>query len=183
MEPAPGRLLVASPSLADPNFARTLVLVLGADDGYLGVVLNRPSTTEVGEVLGPWGQLVGDPAVLFQGGPVELDSAIGLAAVRTPEDPPVGWRRVFDRTGVLDLDTPTELLADGLTGVRIYAGYAGWGAGQLEAEIEEGAWNVVPARPEDLFAPDPDRLWRQVLRRQPGALKLMTTMPEDASWN
>jgi putative transcriptional regulator len=179
--PAAGRLLVASPVLNDPNFAGALVLLLDVDEhGSLGVVLNRPTAVRLAEVLDPWESVASAPAVLFRGGPVEPDGAIGVARLADGVPEPAGWRRMFDRTGLVDLDAPTHGEYDA---VRVYAGYAGWGAGQLEAEIAEGAWYVVPALPEDLSAADPDRLWRQVLRRQAGALALLTTMPLDPARN
>ncbi len=96
------------------------------------------------------------------------------------EDDPVGWRRVFGSTGLVDLDAPVELMAAAVSGLRIFAGYAGWGAGQLEAEIDEGAWYVVPAEPEDPFLDEPERLWATVLRRQGGQLAMLATMPVGA---
>jgi putative transcriptional regulator len=184
MEIEAGRLLVASPLLGDPNFARSIVLLLNADDdGSLGVILNRPSTTPVGEVLAPWAGLVRGPEVLFRGGPVETDAALGVARSAGTGEDLVGWRPLFDHTGLVDLDTPVELLEGGLSELRIYAGYAGWAAGQLEAEIESGAWLVVPAEATDLFALEPERLWAQVLRRQPGETAMLATMPADPTLN
>lgn len=187
MEPSPGSLLVAAPTLVDPNFARTIVLLLDTgDSGALGVVLNRPTQLDVGDVLEPWADLVTGPGVLFQGGPVETDSALAVASVAAGvdgDDEPVGWRRVQGSTGLVDLDAPVEIVASALSAVRIFAGYAGWGAGQLEAEIDEGSWFVVPAEPEDPFQDDPERLWATVLRRQGGGLAMMATMPAEPGLN
>jgi len=188
IEVSAGRLLVSSPMLGDPNFARSIVLLLNADDdGCLGVILNRPSTMPVGEVLAPWAGIVRGPGVLFRGGPVETDAALAVARIDGPGDDLVGWRPLFDHTGLVtglvDLDTPVELVEGGLADMRIYAGYAGWSAGQLEAEIDSGAWIVVPAEAGDLFAPEPERLWGQVLRRQPGEVALLATMPADPTHN
>lgn len=188
MEPAPGHLLIASPTLSDPHFARTIVLLLDAGhDGALGVILNRPSEVAVGEVLADWSDVVTGPGVLFRGGPVETDSALAIADVATPgggdDDEPVGWRRVFDNVGLVDLDAPVELLAPAFSGLRIFAGYAGWSAGQLEDEIAEGAWYVVPAQTRDAFWSDPDRLWVDVLRRQGGQLAMLATMPVEPNLN
>jgi putative transcriptional regulator len=184
MEPAAGSLLIAAPTMADPNFARTIVLLLDASDsGALGVVLNRPTELAVSEVLEPWAALVAGPGVLFQGGPVETDSALAVATVSADDDEPVGWRRVYGSTGLVDLDAPVEILAAAVSALRIFAGYAGWGAGQLEAEIEEGAWYVVPAEAQDPFLGDPDRLWGQVLRRQGGQLAMLATMPAEPGLN
>jgi putative transcriptional regulator len=183
MEPATGSLLIAAPTMGDPNFSRTIVLLLDASEsGALGVVLNRPTTLEVADVLEPWAELVVGPSVLFQGGPVETDAALAVATVAA-EDEPVGWRRVFGSTGLVDLDAPVEILASAVSSLRIFAGYAGWGAGQLEAEIEEGAWYVVPAEPQDPFLLDPERLWAQVLRRQGGQYRLPALMPDDPTAN
>jgi putative transcriptional regulator len=183
MEPATGSLLIAAPTMADPNFARSIVLLLDAgESGALGVVLNRPTELEVADVLEPWADLVVGPGVLFQGGPVETDAALAVAAV-TADDDPVGWRRVFGSTGLVDLDAPVEILASAVSSLRIFAGYAGWGAGQLEAEIEEGAWYVVPAEPQDPFLDDPERLWARVLRRQGGQLAMLATMPAEPGLN
>ena len=183
MEPGTGSLLVAAPTMADPNFARAIVLLLDAgESGALGVVLNRPTELEVVDVLEPWAGLVAGPGVLFRGGPVETDAALAVAAV-SADDEPVGWRRVFGSTGLVDLDAPVELLANAVSSLRIFAGYAGWGAGQLEAEIDEGAWYVVPAEPQDPFLDDPERLWSQVLRRQGGQLAMMATMPVEPGMN
>jgi putative transcriptional regulator len=183
MEPATGSLLIAAPTMADPNFARTIVLLLDTgESGALGVVLNRPTELEVADVLEPWAELVASPSVLFQGGPVETDAALAVATVAADDDP-VGWRRVFGSTGLVDLDAPVEILASAVSAVRIFAGYAGWGAGQLEAEIEEGAWYVVPAEPHDPFLDDPDALWARVLRRQGGQLAMMATMPAEPGLN
>jgi len=183
-----GDLLVATPALLDPNFERTVVLVLDLDEnGALGVVLNRPSTVPVGEVLPDWTEVAGEPDVLFQGGPVSTDSALAVAASTTygvDEDvEPVGFRRLYGDVGIVDLDTPTEIVAPALTGLRIFAGYAGWGEEQLELEIREGSWFVVPSEPEDLFGQDPLGLWRRVLRRQPGELAWVSTRPADPTLN
>jgi len=183
MEPAAGSLLIAAPTMADPNFARTIVLLLDAgDSGALGVVLNRPTDVDVADVLEPWADLVAGPGVLFHGGPVETDAALAVARI-VADDEPVGWRRVFGSTGLVDLDAPVEILASAVAELRIFAGYAGWGAGQLESEIEEGAWYVVPALPQDPFPDDPERLWASVLRRQGGQLAMLATMPTEPGMN
>ncbi|MGK5529442.1 YqgE/AlgH family protein [Streptomyces sp. URMC 129] len=186
-----GRLLVATPALSDPNFDRSVVLLLDHDrEGALGVVLNRPTPVGVSEVLEPWAALAGEPGVVFQGGPVALDAALALAVVPgsgTPPDSvrvgPLGWRRVHGSIGLVDLEAPPEVLAAELGSLRIFAGYAGWGPEQLERELEEGAWYVVDSEPGDVSAPEPERLWRAVLRRQRGSLALLATYPDDPSLN
>ncbi|MFE3248906.1 YqgE/AlgH family protein [Streptomyces sp. NPDC059209] len=178
-----GRLLVATPALADPNFDRAVVLLLDHDEeGSLGVVLNRPTPVDVGDILESWGGLAGDPGVVFQGGPVSLDSALGLAVIPGDEGP-IGWRRVHGAIGLVDLETPPELLARALGSLRIFAGYAGWGPGQLQNELTEGAWYVVESEPGDVSSPRPENLWRAVLRRQRSELAMVATYPDDPSLN
>lgn len=178
-----GSLLVATPALGHPTFAQAVVLLLDhGDEGALGVVINRPSEVDVESVLPTWQPLACGPGVVFRGGPVALDSALGLASV-TSDGEPVGFRRVADRLGLIDLDTPTTLIEGELRRLRIFAGYAGWAAGQLESELEAGAWYVVDAEPEDPFTPAPEALWRAVLRRQPSDLALVSTYAEDPSLN
>lgn len=178
-----GRLLVATPALEDPNFSRSVVLVLDDDeDGSLGVVLNRPTTVAVGEILPPWADLATSPHVLFHGGPVALDSALGIAVV-TGEGEPLGWRQVHGRLGLVDLDAPPEILAAQMQHLRIFAGYAGWSSGQLAEEVAEGAWYLLDARTRDPFSGEPESLWREVLRRQGGDLALVATYPEDPTLN
>ncbi|MFB9522471.1 MULTISPECIES: YqgE/AlgH family protein [Streptomyces] len=190
-----GRLLVATPALADPNFDRAVVLVIDHDDqGSLGVVLNRPTAVGVEEILAPWAGLAGAPGVVFRGGPVSQDSALGVAVV-PGADPagaragawagggPMGWRRVHGAIGLVDLDAPPELLGAALGSLRIFAGYAGWGPGQLEEELGEGAWYVVESEPGDVSSPRPEGLWREVLRRQRSGLAMIATYPDDPSLN
>lgn len=185
-----GGLLVATPLLDDPNFRRSVVLILEHDEdgGSLGVVLNRPSDITVTQVLPSWDALVTGPSVLFEGGPVQTDSALALAVVLSGEEP-LGWRRLHSgrptvfSLGTVDLDAPPEILAGEISQMRIFAGYAGWTGGQLENELREGAWYVVDAEPGDTFHSDPATLWRTVLRRQQGELALVATYPDDPQLN
>jgi putative transcriptional regulator len=184
-----GRLLVATPLLGDPNFRRAVVLVVEHEpgEGTLGVVLNRPTDVPVAKVLRSWTDLVTGPAVVFRGGPVSPDIAVALALV-PGDDEPLGWRpldgtAVMSRIGLVDLDAPPEILAAEIASFRIFAGYAGWGSGQLQAEIDEGAWYVLAAEPGDAFAAEPERLWPGVLRRQGGDLALVATFPDDPTLN
>ena len=192
--PAAGRLLVASPILEEPTFARSVVLLLNHDDdGSLGVVLNRPTEVPVGDVLPSWQPYASGPPVLFRGGPVALDSALGLAALPAAAvagaagsddaSVAVGYQPLLDGLGLVDLDAPPELLAAGLQGLRIFTGYAGWGSGQLDDELAAGAWFLVDGRPADAFSAAPESLWREVLRRQRGELAFMSTYPPDPSLN
>jgi putative transcriptional regulator len=184
-----GRLLVATPQLADPNFRRCVVLVVEhePEQGTLGVVLNRPTEVPVRRVLPPWADLASGPSVVFQGGPVALDSALALARIHGAGEP-LGWRALdgaaaVARVGVVDLDAPPELLAAEIATLRVFAGYAGWGPGQLRAEIDDGAWYVLPAEVGDVFDTAPELLWPQVLRRQGGDLALVATYPDDPTLN
>ncbi|RAY15790.1 YqgE/AlgH family protein [Actinomadura craniellae] len=186
---AVGRLLVATPLLDDPNFRRSVVLLMEHDsaEGTIGVILNRPTDVSVDQVLPPWAELASGPPVLFEGGPVALDSALALALM-PGADEPLGWRALgggfaAGRIGVVDLDMPPALVAADVLRFRVFAGYAGWGAGQLQAEIEEGAWYLVPGEPGDAFAADPERLWPDVLRRQGGELAFVSTFPDDPTLN
>ncbi|MQA95246.1 MAG: YqgE/AlgH family protein [Streptosporangiales bacterium] len=184
-----GRLLVATPKLDDVNFRRTVVLVVEhvEEEGTLGVVLNRPTEVPVERVLAPWAELVTGPPVIFQGGPVALDGALALALRRGAEEP-LGWRALdavpgMAELGLVDLDAPPQVIAPELGGLRVFAGYAGWGAGQLLGEIDEGAWYVLAAEPADAFQADPGVLWRNVLRRQGGDLAIVATFPDDPTLN
>lgn len=184
-----GRLLVATPMLGDPNFRRTVVLIVEdePEQGTLGVVLNRPTEVPVARVLEPWEDLATGPPVVFKGGPVAVESALALARAVGDEEP-LGWHAIngtplMSRIGLVDLDAPPELVAAEVDSLRVFAGYAGWGSGQLQAEIEEGAWYVVTAEPGDPFAAEPERLWSAVLRRQGGDVALVATFPDDPSQN
>lgn len=178
-----GRLLVSTPGLGDPNFDRSVVLLLEHDqDGALGVILNRPSTTPVGEVLPPWQDLVSDPPVVFAGGPVDTTAAICLGSTR-PGAVNAAVQPLTPTLGVVDLDSDPALLAADVAYVRVFAGYAGWGAAQLDAEIDAGGWFVVECLPPDPFTAAPLTLWRSVLRRQGGRLALASTFPGDPSHN
>ena len=159
-----GRLLVATPLLGDPNFRRSVVLVVEdePEEGTLGVVLNRPTETPVGQVLESWTELVTGPSVVFRGGPVSPNSALGLAIV-PGEDEPVGWRpldgmTLRSRIGLVDLDAPPQLLEGGIA-------------------------SLLPAEPSDAFAAEPERLWQMVLRRAGGTLALVATYPDDPELN
>lgn len=187
-EVGPGTLLVATPALLDPNFADSVVLLIDADDeGALGVILNRPSSILVADVVDGWSEVCAEPEVLFQGGPVSPDGAIALATLADhgadPASEPVGFRAVGRGLGLVDLDTPLELVEGSIAGMRIFAGYAGWGADQLQQEIAEGAWYVLPSVSGDVFRSDTTTLWRDVLRRQPGELAWHSTRPVDPDLN
>ena len=179
-----GKLLIAEPMLEDPNFERSVVLLIEhSEDGALGVVLNRPTDIDVGAVLDEWGQLAADPGVLYVGGPVNQDSlvALGRRAVRDGEV--TGWTQVFDDLGAVDLHLEPTELAPGLNGIRVFVGYSGWGPAQLEMELAQDAWVVVDAVVDDVFAPDPETMWRSVLARQGGKLARLANFPPHPSVN
>lgn len=178
-----GRLLVSTPGLRDPNFDRTVVLVLEHDgDGALGLVLNRPSSTPVEDVLPTWHDITSDPQVVFSGGPVDGSAAICLGSTR-PGVVAGAVQLITPTVGVVDLDSDPALLAADVAYVRVFAGYAGWGGEQLEQEIEAGGWFVVDALPGDAFTAGPGGLWRAVLRRQGGRTALFSTYPADPVHN
>ena len=191
---ASGSLLVASSAMTDPNFAETVVLMLDVDsDGALGVVLNRPSSVLVSDVLGEWGDVVSEPEVLFHGGPVGIDGALAVGLLADADDAPVGFRPLWvpgdsgpggsSVLGIVDLDTPLELVTGSLAGLRVFAGYAGWGAQQLQGEVARGDWYVVPGDLHDVYRGAPGALRRDVLRRQPGELAWHSTRPADPALN
>ncbi|MBA2772697.1 MAG: YqgE/AlgH family protein [Nocardioidaceae bacterium] len=178
-----GQLLVATPRLMDPNFARAVIFVLDHDDdGALGVVINRPSQLPVRAVLPAWAGAVSEPPLLFTGGPVAQDSALAVGMSSGP-GPEVGFRRLVGNFGLVDLDAEPTDVEVGLLGVRVFSGYAGWSPGQLEEEIAEGSWYLVATQPQDLLNPTPDLLWRSILRRQPGELAYVATFPDDPTMN
>jgi putative transcriptional regulator len=183
---APGSLLVAAPGLLDPHFRRTVVYVIEhRSRGSLGVVLNRPSEVAVQDVLPTWAPLASQPHSVFVGGPVEAETALCLAAVRTGQDPAGlgGLVTVRGPVALVDLDTDPTPLAPRLRGLRVFAGYSGWDAGQLEGEIGRGDWMVVPALPDDVLTGQEANLWGRVLRRQGVPLALLATYPADVRQN
>ena len=134
-----GQLLVATPQIEEGVFRRSVVLVLHHDDdGAQGLVLNRPIDADVDAVLPGWEEHATRPAKVFQGGPVQLDSALGLVAVPGDSPEPTGVRRLFGAVALVDLDTPPTLVVPEVAGLRIFAGYAGWSPGQLEERDRHG---------------------------------------------
>ena len=182
--PRAGDLLVASILLADGVFNQTVVLILDSDaEGALGVILNEVSQTPLASVLPDWVSTVSKPQLLFHGGPVSPNGAICLASVATDGEEPPGWRPLFETVGLLHLDTPIEIVAGAYRDLRIFAGYAGWAPGQLQAEIAEGMWHVLRADYSDVFGNEPLDLWRTVLRRQRSEVALFSTWLEDPDLN
>ena len=179
-----GRLLVATPALADPNFDRTVVLVLDhGDQGALGVVVNRPTDVDVGGPLPQWEPVAAPPPVVFWGGPVGTGSAtVGLASVHLAEEDQA-WRSVVGRLGTVDMARHPDDVGQRVDQVRVFTGCAGWGPAQLEGEMGAGAWFAVDARAGDALSSEPRDLWRQVLRRQPGRLAVYSAFPPDPALN
>ncbi len=179
-----GDLLIASVTIVDGVFDGAVILLLDVDEGgTVGVILNRISAIDLNGALPTWAPLVGEPNVLFDGGPVSPQGAICLAESWEASDEPPGWRRVFGQIGLLNLETPVEIVSGAYRNMRVFAGYSGWDPGQLEGELEFGMWHVVPAHPSDVFDADPATLWRRVLRRQGGEIGLFSTWPDHAEMN
>lgn len=180
MERLTGQLLIATPALIDPNFHRSVVAIAEhSEDGALGLVLNRPTTTLVSDAVPELEPLIECDERLFLGGPVRPDAAILIAEVQSEGEA----LAVADGIGVVrgDLD-PEEL--ERLAGrARVFAGHAGWGPGQLEGELEREDWIIVPARGEDLLGAEPESLWSATLERMGGEFALLARMPVDPSLN
>lgn len=193
-----GRLLVATPRIGDPNFERTVVLVLahGDEEGTFGVVINRPSETPLVDLVPAWADAAAAPAVMFLGGPVAPSAVVGVGVMNAPGSLGVpeaapgsseqvvsslvdGWRPIQGVVGTVDLNRAPEELTVPLRGVRLFAGSAGWSAAQLDSELTEQAWWVLDTEPADLLTDDPGRLWRAVLRRQEGSTAWFATFPVD----
>jgi putative transcriptional regulator len=180
MESLKGQLLIAGGGLLDPNFRRTVILVgEHNEDGALGVVLNRPTDARVREVAPPLSPLVGEDERLFAGGPVQPQGAVVIAEF---EDPGVSDLLVFGSIGFLTGELPPGV-ADSIRRARVFAGYAGWGAGQLEAEMDGSSWIIDQALAADVFTEDAEGLWTRVLRRKGPQFHVLSLMPFDPSTN
>jgi putative transcriptional regulator len=175
-----GQLLVAGSGLFDPNFRRTVVLIgEHNEEGAVGVVLNRPLPVSVGEAVPPLAGLAGADEPVFLGGPVQSQSVVVLADFDQPDR---AGLLVFGSIGFLTGHIEPDEIGP-VRRARVFAGYAGWGPGQLEGELEVQSWILEPAQPADVFAEDPERLWSQVLRRKGGDYAVLATMPVDPSLN
>lgn len=152
------------------------------DEGSAGVVLNRPSDTQIGEILESWENLAARPDLIFIGGPVGTDAAVCLGEA-DPGLRPAGWSEVSGAIGLIDLDSDANEVARDLRRLRVFVGYAGWGAGQLEEEIESDGWFITDAFNDDIFSGEPENLFRNVMRRQRGDAALMATFPDDPELN
>ncbi len=175
-----GKLLVASPALTDPNFARAVVLMTEhSDDGAMGIVLNRPAEASARELMPVLEEIAHDDPI-FIGGPVQPNAVVLLAEFADTRA--AAWIVVAD-VGLASADADFEQLGDAVRRGRFYAGYSGWGPGQLEMEMELDSWIVEPPLPSELFPDDPESLWRDVLARKGGGYMLISRMPDDPSLN
>ena len=202
--PTPGSLLVALPTLEEPTFHQTVILMLvfGPSEGALGVVLNRPNEVPVAALLPGWEHLAAPPDSVFVGGPVARDQVICLATLKPsvgvgPDAEPVpgcaplpladgglgASGSVAGRLATVDLNRDPSEVEDAISRVRLFSGYAGWSAGQLEGELRSGSWLVLPAQEGDAFSDDPAGLWTRVLARQPGHVALYAKAPPKLSLN
>jgi putative transcriptional regulator len=181
VESVRGQLLIAGPALVDPNFWRTVVLIVEhSEEGAFGLVLNRPSETQVGEAVPEIEELVDPDQPLYIGGPVQPSGVVVLGQFEDPHD---GVLLAFDDVGVLGTGPSPEEQGAGLRAGRAFVGHAGWGAGQLEDELERGDWILEPARVDDAFCDEPRELWSRVLTRKGGSYALVARMPADPSLN
>ena len=176
-----GQLLIAGATLPDPNFARTVVLICEhSEDGALGLVLNRPGELVVGESAPELAVLTGEDAIIDQGGPVQPDALLVLAEFDEPSHAGIS---IIGNVGLVGDGSEIDELPDQTQRVRIFAGYAGWGPGQLDAELARDDWFVAPAGVDDIFHPDADELWSRVLSRKGAHFALVARMPIDPSVN
>lgn len=181
MESLRGHLLIASPSLLDPNFRRTVVLVTEhTPEGAMGLVLSRPSEAAAADAVPPLEELVDAEQLVYAGGPVEPGAIVVLAEFDDPDD---AAAIVFDDVGFVPAESDTSLVAAGTRRSRVFAGYCGWSPGQLEAELEEESWILEPAVRDDVFGAEAERLWSAVLRRKGGQFAVVAMMPPDPSMN
>lgn len=180
-----GRLLVATPPMDDPNFERSVVLMLSHDaDGAFGLVISKPHPTNLlieSTDLSGWLDHATPPATVFEGGPVQQHSMIGLARLRPDSDR--SWANSL--TG--DLHT-VDLASDAAHALecerlRLFVGYSGWGASQLDGEIAAEHWFVVDSQPDDAFDNEPHTLWRRVLERDPTHRDWVRSFPDDPNLN
>ena len=179
MESLRGHLLLSSPSLIDPNFRKTVVLIAHHDDeGAMGLVLSRPSEIPAVDAVPLLEGLPGAEGPVFVGGPVQPQAFMVLAEFGDVAD---SVAPIFGQVGFMSADAEPETLS--IQRLRLFAGYAGWAAGQLEAELEEPSWIVVPAEADDPFADDPEALWRAAVARGGGSVSLMKSMPFDPGLN
>lgn len=182
----PGTLLLASTDLLDPNFGRSVIYVLEHDDsGTLGVILNQHSETPVHNLLPEWSGAAAAPKVVFIGGPVKQDAAVCLGVLKATanDDDSTALRQIHGRVVMVDLDSDPDEVAGLVEGVRVFAGYAGWGVGQLADELAQGSWLVTDGRIRDILAGADVDIWGEAMRRQPWPIPLFASHPIDVMRN
>lgn len=181
VESLQGQLLIAGGGLFDPNFRHAVVLVAEhGEEGAVGIVLNRPAEVRAAEAAPALASYLAVEERLFLGGPVQTEVAILLAELQHPDL--FGGRLVVDGIGLVGGEDELRALED-IRRARLFAGYAGWGPGQLEGELDESSWIVEPARPDDVFVSNPLALWPELLRRKGGKHAVLALMPFDPSNN
>lgn len=173
--PEAGQLLIATSPGRGGYFDQAVVLILEHNEtGTLGVVLNRPADADVPEPLAEWETMLSPPAVPFEGGPISQQAVVALGQLANPADEPPGWKSLFGDVGLVDLDTPIELVDGAFAHMRMFVALSGWDANQLQGELIRGLWFRAPARAEEVFG-IPGGLWRRVLRRLGGATARWST--------
>jgi putative transcriptional regulator len=176
-----GKLLIATPTLLDPNFHRAVLFIVEHnEDGALGLVLNRPTAAPVLDHVPDWVGPAAPPSLVFVGGPVANEVAVGL--VQEPGSPPDVWFEALPGIGLIDLTEPPAAYG-GVGRARVFSGYAGWDASQLEFELSTGSWVILAADADTVFSDDPTNLWRRVLARDPGLLRMYASYPTDPRLN
>ena len=176
-----GQLIVASPAIDDPNFHRAVVLIGHHDrDGALGVVINRPSGSQVAEAAPPVAEMIGGDSELHFGGPVMPEAVVVVAEFESADDAAI---IAFGTVGVLPADSKPQMVAERTHRLRAYAGHAGWSSGQLDAEVEREDWIIAPAEADLVFSLETEDLWSDVLKSLGGSYELLSRMPEDPSVN
>jgi putative transcriptional regulator len=176
-----GQLLVAGPTLLDPNFARTVVLVVDHDDdGAMGLVLNRPSPIPADQAIPELSDALAPDETLWVGGPVQSTSVVVLADFAGTA---LEAMRLHGELGLVLPGSDLDEVGTEVRRARAFLGYAGWGPGQLDSELDRDDWIVADFDEQDAFTEEPDRLWSQVLARKGGRYALLATMPVDPSVN
>jgi len=172
-----GQFLVATPIIAAPPFARSVILMLEHDEsGAFGLILNAATIIPVADHLPEIAHLASEPPSVFVGGPVGSDMAIILGRSGTAD-----FQRPtpFGNIGIIDVDgIPPDLDA-----LRVFAGYAGWTPWQLDAEIDDGSWWVVPTDRSLIFSAETSDMWERVVSAAPGTIPFHRTFPHDLSAN
>jgi putative transcriptional regulator len=176
-----GKLLVALPTLRDSNFWQTVILLCEhGPEGSLGLVVNRPTEVEVSTLLDDHPYLAGAGCV-YAGGPVQKNAMLILCRSNEAPEGSGILKNVFLARDLEALKTPNLLGPE--RKIHCYIGYAGWGQGQLEAEVKAGAWHLLPGDADLIFNADPATLWQKMMQRIGGEWAIYATMPPNPSLN